>query len=416
MSSLPEKTTLTALGLETTASSAPPPDQLAAHREIQDTLALTWLAVADLQPAPDHIWQGIQAILQPPASPAPPASGRLSRLALTWGGWAAAAALALGWWLHPPRSTPPPPAPTAAAPGLAYVPSPVRVPAPAPPELSAPSANPDSALREELTQLRERLAASSRAPEPTGLLRPAILELRAPGTGPGTSSAAESITRLQQLVTRALQRDLLLRNLADPNTLILESGWPQAGWFASDNGQTIRHLNFPAAQWETLGLWKAPDRYYDPRTFLLWTPAADGLGYIGQISPTTPDPAQFQLPRNLTFIAESAPRPTPAGYLISETGTDKTTLLLTDLEPPPPGGQQIIVASNANGTTQQYPLQTADLMTEGSQPVALSLSSLDLPGGFTSFSLIQTSPTRNNTSTNTVILSSGPLPPPPADR
>lgn len=394
----PEQTTLAALGLDKPLPPGTGPELREEVREIQDTAAMTWLALTELQPAPDSIWQGIRQELKLDVARPVPANRMLWKLR-TWGGWAAAALLALAWWLQE-------------SPRPAGVPATVRTPEGGPirgggnPHLRSPAAQAGSAtlaggepaLRQELDDLRQRLAEALRQPESPGLHRPAILELRAPGNaGAGGASAREAAARLQQLVTQALQRDLMLKRVRDSSALILESGWPRAGWISGDSGQTIRHLSFPADHWEELGLWKAPDQFYDPATSLTWSPAPDGLGYLGRVSPSAPDPAGFQMPRPREAVMEaegrgSAAPPAPSGYLVSEPGTSEATLLLADLPPATPGTQHLVVATAADGSRQQYQLHASDFFPfEGNSTgtASLTLSSLSLPGHFTGFSVVQ---------------------------
>ena len=419
MSSSPtpdENSTLAALGLEKPAPVLPAQQQ--AQREIQDTVALAWLALSDLQPAPDTIWQNIQSRIQPAPSASVHSGPRRSRL-LAWSGWAAAALVALTWWFAPPTSPLPPPVSVThpvfnPRPGLAP-PS----PAVSPQVVSAPSATSSGqALREELLALRKRISGPAFMDEnQPGQHRPVILQLRPPGHKTTPASHARSAAHLQQVLLRALQRDLLLQTPSDPTALVLESGWPQSSWIAGQPAQPIRHLNFPAAHWQALGLWKAPDdHYYDPNTTLTWSPAPDGLGYLGTLTPTVPDPGGYQIssPDSPAYPVESPPVPpapepaSPSGYLISEPNTEKATLLLTDIPPSAPGEEQFVIASTANGQTQTYPLQPGDFITtdsqHGSTSLSITLSSLSLTGSFTDFSLIRES----GTSRSVVLTTGGP--------
>ena len=408
-----ETSTLAALG------HAPPlpPEASAAQRanvqEVQTTAALTWLAMTDLQPAPASIWQGVHAAITP-ASVAATLPQRPSRSwPITYSGWAAAAALALGWWSQNPAPPPPSTATLSPPPFLS------RQPAPSPPSASASNAPSDEnlTLRAELELLRQRLASAAATDAPPGVHRPAILELRAPHQTSPTRSPRESAARLQQLVTHALQRDLILQAGNDPSAIVLERGWPTAPWIPSDSGQTIRHLNFPADRWEELGLWKAPDVFYDPASLLTWSPAPDGLGYLGRVTASAPDPAGFALPRpkqeQPAPLAEIKTENAPAGYLVSDPNSTDATLLLTDLPPVPEGGSHVIVASNDAGQTTQYQVsseRTDWIHGDASTPSSLgsvsnsfssssvdsmTLSSLNLSGHFTQFNVLEFAPGRS---------------------
>lgn len=409
--STPEHPTMAALGLEKPLPPGTTAAQQATAREVQDAAALTWLAVAQLQPAPQSIWQGILSEITPPtAAPV----RRPWQLPITCGGWAAAAALALAWW---GQSRPPAPRP-ASSPfhEQATRPNPIHNrgnPSAAPPRPAGPE---DSRLREELLELRQRLAAATQQPEIPGVQRPAIIELHTPGQGGGHVSTPAAAARIQQLVTRALQRDLILRDDANNGSdIVLERGWPSSQWLAPDGGQTIRHLSFPADRWEELGLWKSPALFYDPATSLTWTPAPDGLGYLGSVSPNPPDPAAFTKPRPKAelqpLLAESSPPSQPSGYLVSEPGSPDATLLLTGLPPVPDGGQQYVLASNADGISQRYQIAGAGLsipnavgnlsLAGSSSTEPLTLSSLSMSGQFTNFQVLQIIPGH---STPTLIL------------
>ena len=410
----PENPTLSALGLEKPLPPNAPSEQQAAAREVHDAVALTWLAVSDLQPAPESIWRGIQSQITPAIGHNP--TRRRWQIPITYSGWAAAAALALGWWLQdtPPATTREPNAVT----NLNTKPSQpaiTEIPNATPTDPRNPE---NSKLREELLQLRQRLASVSSQPDIPGLHRPAIVELRAPDGDANPASPGDAAARLQQLVTRALQRDLILRDAGDASAIVLERGWPTANWQLSESGQTIRHLSFPADRWEELGLWKSPDSFYDPATSLTWAPAPDGLGYLGSVTPVPADATTFTKPRPKAEIQAAPAKPKmpsrPSGYLVSEPGSGDATLLLSDLPPVPEGGQQFVIASNANGRTQQY--QIAGNSTTGYTSLSntstntafsvdsLTLSSLSLSGNFTNFQVVQTGPDR---STPTVLLTSG---------
>ncbi len=407
----PETPTLAALGLGPALPASAPADDAATVREVQDAAALTWLAVAELQPAPELIWQGIQSRITPALAP-PPKPRRWQPL-VTWGGWAAAALLALGWWQQaaPVRGTiPAEPENPSANPSLAIT----KPAAPAPP-VQTVSAEP--ALREELLQLRQRLAEATQPTEAApGTHRPAILELRTPGNATA-ASPAESNARLQQLVTRALQRDLLLGNAQDGSSIVLERGWPTAGWLAADSGQSIRHLSFPADRWEELGLWKATGQFFDPASSLTWTPAPDGLGYIGRVTPVPPDPSLYQVPAERLLTSQPpAPvesQPTPSGYLVSEPGTRDATLLLSNLPEVPPGSEQVVIATAADGSLQQYQiaangtLSLGNAVLPGTWPLSdsITLSSFSVADGTHNFSVIQRA--IGTTTGGTVILSGG---------
>ncbi len=403
-----ETPTLAALGLGPALPARAAPEDVATAREVQDAAALTWLAVAALQPAPEVIWQGIQRRITPARVPRP--RPRRWQPLVTWGGWAAAALLALGWWQQaaPVRGTSPVPVHPSDSPPLA-----ITEPAvPAPPVQTVPA---ESALREELRQLRQRLAEVTPPAEAPGLHRPAILELRTPGNATA-ASPAESNARLQQLVTRALQRDLLLRNAQDGSAIVLERGWPTAGWLAADSGQSIRHLSFPADRWEELGLWKATGQFFDPASSLTWTPAPDGLGYVGRVTPVAPDPTLYQVPAERlltsppTTPAES--QPTPSGYLVSEPGTRDATLLLSNLPEVPPGSEQVVIATAADGSWQQYQIAAngtrslvqAGALAAGPLTDSITLSSFSVADGTHNFSVIQRP---IGTTGGTVILSGG---------
>ncbi len=409
---LPEQATLAALGLDKALPSGARVDHQAEVREVQDTAAMTWLALTELQPAPDAVWQGIRAELKFDGNDRVPERQNGLRW-FNWGGWAAAALLALAWWLQEP----PQPGTAPVIPSAGAVPETVRNASRAP---SAPAGSQplqpvhDTALRQELGELRRRLADALSGTDSPGLHRPAILELRVPGSV-GADAPEGAAARLQQLVTQALPRDLMLRQARDTSTLILENGWPKAGWITGESGQTIRHLSFPADQWEELGLWKAPDQFYDPATSLSWAPAPDGLGYLGRVSPSVPDPAGFEMPRPRDAVTESqskepAAAPAPTGYLVSDPGTSEATLLLADLPPAAPGTQHMVVATAADGSRQQYQINASDFSGEGTRTASLTLSSLSLPGHFTNFSVVQFTSNDAVTSGNGLVLLSGGLP------
>ena len=410
----PEDPTLAALGLEKSLLPNWSPDDVATAREVQDVAALTWLAVAHLQPAPESIWRGVQSQIIPTGTSNPTRSRW--QFPITYGGWAAAAALAVCWWLQgkPPAILPG--FKNISHEGLKVIET--TIVKKTSPDSTQPSGQEDSSLRDELLQLRQRLANAARQPDIPGLHRPAIVDLRAPGQTEGAPSPGGAAARLQQLVTRALQRDLILRDSRDGSDIVLERGWPTTNWLPNDSGHTIRHLSFPADRWEELGLWKSAALFYDPATSLTWAPAPDGLGYLGSVTPTSPDPGGFTKPRPKQELAapSTAPKPQskPSGYLVSEPGNADATLLLSDLPPLPEGGQQFVIASNANGVTRQY--QIAGSSVTGSDSLtnitasagysvdSLTLSSLSLSGSFTNFQVVQSSTERP---TPIVILTGG---------
>ena len=406
----PETPTLSALGLGPALPATAPADDAATVREVQNAAALTWLAVAKLQPVPEVIWQGIQNRTTPAL--APPSRPRRWQPLVTWGGWATAALLALGWWQQAAPTfpgTPMNPENASAKPPRAIT----NPAAPAPP-VQTVSAEP--ALRDELLQLRQRLAEATPPTEAApGTHRPAILELRTPGNATA-ASPAESNARLQQLVTRALQRDLLLRNAQDGSSIVLERGWPTAGWLAADSGQSIRHLSFPVDRWEELGLWKATGQFFDPASSLTWTPAPDGLGYIGRVTPVPPDPSLYQVPAERLLTSQpttpAESQPTPSGYLVSEPGTRDATLVLSNLPEVPPGSEQVVIATAADGSWQQYQiasngtLSLGNTVATGTGPLTdlITLSSFSVADGTHNFSVIQRA---IGTTGGTVILSGG---------
>lgn len=59
-----EHATLAALGLDKSLPPGAGTELRDDVREVQDTAAMTWLALTDLQPAPDAIWQGVRSELK----------------------------------------------------------------------------------------------------------------------------------------------------------------------------------------------------------------------------------------------------------------------------------------------------------------------------------------------------------------
>jgi len=351
-------------------------------RSARETAADVWLAVSPLRAAPGDVLPEILAKIAP--APEPAAFRRRTGLAIA-SGWAAAAMIALAWFVRSDRDAPFAPAIAGVQPGAPAV-GDERLPLAGHFPSEEPSRRVDrDRLHDELVRLRRALAVERDGGNAT--LRPRVMELTPPGS-PAAADPAAAKARLMAILANAL-RGALEDQAADPPTLVIERGWFPNGELRLADDQWVRHRNFPVEDWNEHALWKSEDgRFYDPASGLLWEKDFGSSDFIGRRASAGIDLAGFLPPGEAEvpappMLTQSA----PAGFLIEDPASGNTHLVVEGLKPLSAqelsaGSGYYFVANTASNGWLSLPLNQA-----GGSAGATSLS-FSAPGGLRDFSLV----------------------------
>ncbi len=360
------------------------PHLAAEARSSRETAARVWLAVSPLRAAPGDVLPGIMENLAPVAAPA--GNRRWTRFALA-SGWAAAAAIALAWFMLAGRED------ATSPPGSAdVIPAPV-VPGVRPasegneaPSDGMPTHRADRDRQHyELARLRRALAAA--LDDGGATLRPRVMELSAPGSARAHDPDAAR-DRLMALLANALRGELE-EHAADPATLVIERGWLAAGELRLGDEEWLRHRNFPEETWHEHALMKSDDgRFFDPASGLLWEKDPASTDYIGRRATADTDLSAFIHPDEPDTHPEwHHAESRPAGFVIEDPATGRTHLLVEGLQPL--SGQE-----TSDGSAYHF---VADTGRDGRISIPLDLSpgnggaastSFNAPGGLGEFSVV----------------------------
>ena len=325
----------------------------------KDTAAAVWLAVSPLRVAPQDVLQTVMAEIHPPESP----KVQRYRAHVFWlaaSGWAAAIGIAV---LLFPQSKVMREYSTSAS-------------APTPPPQSVgsyfspiPEAAPrDSSIRKEILKLQEQLA---RFREDPSVLSPRVVALTAPGAVRRTPEDARK--RLHIILTNALRSALEAEGGAsgDAASIVIERGWLPGGLPILQQGELIRHRNFPERDWESLGLFRSEDgSYYDSSSQTIWSPDPEGRGFVGrkintedQLTGFTQEPIESGAPKKLEA--------SPEGFIVSNSIDGTTDIVVQNVPEVSDGEQLVMQTTNADGCKNEV-LLTLDATAETSKPRAVS--------------------------------------------
>jgi len=313
-------------------------------RGSRDTAAAVWLAVSPLRVAPPDVLQEVMKEIQSPMSMRP-ASGRRPLPWLAVSGWAAAVVLAISLWPEHSR--------TLVGRGNVVDPvgSPTSMPAVTSPATTLPPR--DARLRSDITRLQDRLASLQ---DDSGRRASRVISLSAPGSMRRTED--ELRLYVHKLLTDALRSALEATSGApsDPASLVIERGWLAGGLPVPEDGGLIRHRNFPARDWQKLGLFRAANgSYFDELSQTIWSPDPEGRGFIGRKINTTDDLAIFT--KDLDKLTPpQLPQVSPAGFLIENSAEKTIELLVENVPPIPPGKQLVVSMTHPDGTITDFPL------------------------------------------------------------
>lgn len=235
-----------------------------------------------------------------------------------------------------------------------------------------------------LRLLQAELSAARRAAR-----APRVRELRAPGAARGMGGIDE---RDRDQEVGNLLREMLTENLARageaPSTLVVENGWIEQFFAALPEGALVRHRNFPADEFARFGLLRAESGdFYDPAAGLVWSPAADGGGFLGQRPAPGFDASGFS-PGEMEPIPPVAPsiKSAPSGFLVqSGSGENAEEMLVIGNLEPQNGAPPELFASTDGGVTTvalsvngYWPSQDGSLIGNFSVPITMSSNSAGL--------------------------------------
>lgn len=367
-------------------------------RATRELAADVWLSVAPLRTAPPGVLAAVMTKIAPTA--VLPAVGRRWLPWFAASGWAAAAAVALGWWAWPPAGAPP-----QAGGGVRS--AAVKIPeATATPDAGLRPGR-ESALGQEIQRLQARLAKQRTAPA-ADAATPRVMALRAPGGL--RRSPAETRARVNALLTEALRSALEAEHSStdDPVALVIERGWPIGSLAVPDDNGWVRHRNFPEASWRELGMVRSENgEYYDPANRLIWSPDPEGRGFLGRNRTAADNLAGFTAQPAAELPADGAlAAAAPEGFLI-EDPLAGTTQVVLDRLPPQLADTDTVVSWTAATGLQSASLNTL-LATNFSTTNAGTLV-LTLPNssGVTSFQVLAV-PTLPRSGPTQVIVASDP--------
>ncbi|YCM47010.1 hypothetical protein V2O64_24520 (plasmid) [Verrucomicrobiaceae bacterium 227] len=295
------------------------PDLATALREHEEIVAGLWQSASPLRTMPHSVWNEIKSEINPPSPVQFSAPGVSS-----WLGWAAALMVAAIWFLMSQNT------PDEANPAVGSQALPLGENTAKPDRSSrVVTSRPDSSRQRQLFDLREKLR-TIRDADAASTASPRIVALRHPDS-PILDDPETRTQRLMDLLTMALHDDLQRIN-EEKVTLVIEEGWPEAG-LNLPREAVVRHRNFPVEQAEMLGLLVSEENhFYDPASSMLWMPAPDGGGFLGERAPEDLDLTQFQHPLEpepQTMETQIANLGVPEGYLISagQAGESPTFIL-----------------------------------------------------------------------------------------
>lgn len=305
-------------------------------RATEETISALWYAASPLLPAPAGSFEKIQARLHPLRQ------RHLKASAIAISGWAAALALVA---VLMARQEPANPAALAS-----NLPPASAAPLPVVASKKASAARlgndePQRKLRETVLALQQNLRTARS--ESAG---PRVRALRSPNAS--ASAISDDPSRdLRDLISAALTENLA-RLTETPTTLTVETGWTPEAFAALPADSLIRHRSFPVENYFNFGLLRAENGdFYDPSTHLLWTPAADGGGYLGKLAAAGQDLTIFKLPPtgSLPEVLGKTQNPDPSGYLVQGAAAGEATLIIGNLPTTDPASQ--LLASVDGGAT-----------------------------------------------------------------
>lgn len=359
------------------------PALAAEARAAHETAAEVWLAVAPLRAAPRDVLPEILANLAP--THAPVARRRWTACAIA-SGWAAAAMIALAWFLRMDSEKSPAAIATDAPPADHAVPHDRPSSSPAvPAETPARRVDRDR-LHDELARLRRALALERDGSHAT--LSPRVMELTPPGSSPASDPAAAK-ARLLAVLANALRGELEEHG-ANQATLVIERGWFPEGELRLADDQSVRHRNFPVEDWDEHALLKSEDgRFYDPASGLMWEKDPASTDFIGRRATADTDLAAFSPPGE----PKTPPPPmltqsSPAGFLIEDPASGEAHLVVEGLKPLSTqelsaGSGYYFVGNSSGDGWFSIPVNHSI----GSLPGATSLS-FSAPGGLTDYAVV----------------------------
>ncbi len=313
----------------------------------RETAAEVWLAVSPLRRAPAEALREILAEI------APEEGGERSRTAWIFAaaGWAAAIAALVCLWPRDGRKSP------ARISAAAPVPSDFRQERPRAIARNVPSAVRDKRSREEILSLKSRLAQIRGK---AGGSAPRVIGLRAPGAA--RVSPEESRRRLQEILAGALRSALEAESGApdDPASLVIERGWLPGGLAAPADGGEVRHRHFPEHAWRELGLRRnAAGGYFDPASGMIWSPDAQGRGFIGRQATAEDEIAGFRGkddPEVVDFPPIEQPRTGPEGFVVEDPVERSAEVVIDGLPPPANGSGHVAVITDEAGNRSEIPI------------------------------------------------------------
>jgi hypothetical protein len=327
------------------------PALLEEARAAREAAADVWLAVSPLRAAPPDVLHSVMDKIGLPQAVTPERKLKLAPL-LAASGWAAAAAIAFCLW---PREQP--------------LQGPARVAVGQTPATKSTLRDPESPLarssttghetarqENEIERLRKRVAALR---EIEASAAPRIMSLTAPGVP--RRSPEETNQRLSSALVAALKNTLELESGApgDPATLVIQRGWLPEGLAAPEEGQAIRHLNFPEEAWQENQLLRAADgSYLDPARQIVWTREGTGTTFVGRKTTAQTDIAAYKQPEETETIAAVATRTEPEGFVIEDPLTNQAEVVIDQVPPPAEGNQHKIIWYDASGASGTIPVNS----------------------------------------------------------
>lgn len=303
-------------------------------RSMEDVVAAVWYGASPLVSAPPDAFEAVRGRLLPARRRAPLAWG------LAAAGWAAAIALAAWMALVPHRND-------VAPKSAATVPrKEIAPPAGISPLPDVPYETPDTdKLHATIRRLQRELAGVRSVG--TALK---VRSLRPPANRENPA-AGDPSRALNDLLAAALAEHLA-RQSEVASSLTVETGWLESIFAELPEGALIRHRAFPADRYGDFGLSRsATGDFYDPAAHMVWSPAADGGGYLGRVVDAAFDASAFEpaAPSEGTAPPSPESKAGPSGYLVQLSPGGDATLIVGNL--PMEGGVPVLVASTDGGHT-----------------------------------------------------------------